>query len=461
MGLNSAEYRSSEAVKTWTEGEERRFDTFTIAEFDDFADADELEAELGTLHKEVGLEAAMELAEDMATANRYLDPLRDDPRVFFQEDAPPDPFTTSRQRELILPDVTEMDTEPLDPITDSMATWMARADAEREAHAELEGEAWFEATFNRPERQLLQPLDDTVNYAVVVQEVDPWTSELAVEKYWKLPDGYLGIDELTLKTFDSDNETARAIAESGRLGLVETYDERGLEGMMHQAELAAMQGGWLDGNRLDTRLFRQGPPDRFDTLAQQLEGEINPYWNTESEKIEDPTSQLAVENPYWRLDPISVNDLDGEPLGHALHMVVYPGVEHDPDTVGSPAMAADEPFRMLEMAHFDTIEAVDKFGKDFNGYLIPGLLDGPELATEVARLEGLPAEWKMLEGDDLKAYQNAELTLTREPADWHLYNPNAERDARIAAEGLYTDPIQRVVERDEGEIASGTPELDF
>ena len=38
---------------------------------------------------------------------------------------------------------------------------------------------------------------------------------------------------------------------------------------------------------------------------------------------------------------------------------------------------------------------------------------------------------------------------------------NAERDARIAVEGLYTDPIQQVVERDEPEIASGTPELDF
>jgi hypothetical protein len=113
------------------------------------------------------------------------------------------------------------------------------------------------------------------------------------------------------------------------------------------------------------------------------------------------------------------------------------------------------------MAHFETTAAASRFGKEFNGYLVPGLLDGPELAVEVVRLEGLPAEWKTLEGDELKAYQNAELTLTRTSSEWHPYNPNAERDARIAAEGLYADPIQQVVERDEPETASSTPELDF
>lgn len=101
---------------------------------------------------------------------------------------------------------------------------------------------------------------------------------------------------------------------------------------------------------------------------------------------------------------------------------------------------------MLEMAHFETTEVADRFGKDFNGYLISGLLDGLELAVEVARLEGLPTEWKTLEDDDLKAYQNAELTFTRDLADWHPYNPNAECDARIAAEGLYNQPNPAVYE---------------
>lgn len=78
----------------------------------------------------------------------------------------------------------------------------------------------------------------------------------------------------------------------------------------------------------------------------------------------------------------------GEPLGHSLHMVVYDGVEHDPEIIGTPAIPEDELFRMLEMAHFETTEAADKFGKEFNGYLMPGLLEGPKLAEEVARLEG-------------------------------------------------------------------------
>ncbi|HEX2619984.1 MAG TPA: hypothetical protein VHL11_07550 [Phototrophicaceae bacterium] len=29
--------------------------------------------------------------------------------------------------------------------------------------------------------------------------------------------------------------------------------------------------------------------------------------------------------------------------------------------------------------------------------------------------------------------------------NWHPYNPNAERDAQIAVEGLYIDPIQQIV----------------
>jgi|GEM_PF-521131 len=573
---------SLEAVKTWMDGSERRFDSFTVAEYGMWDEAQTDERELENTLKTQGLEAAMNQAERMAATGGYLDPHRADGRVFFENDAPPDPFTTERERAMeremqhdeiqqdpeysvdaiaangmsrldvskswgdavherehlliaqpdwetartnaetahdmldkgdlqgamtlvelagieagvIDPqrddphlftqgppdpfttirerelaqtvDVTEMETEPYTPVTlESEAPdyptmyreFAAEAAREREANAALEGAAWFEATFEKAEMELLQPVDDTVNYAVGVQAVDPWTLDLVVEKYWKEPNGYLGVDSLTLNSYDA--EEGREQGEQERAQLMEVFDERGLEAMLHKAELSAMQNGWLDGDRANPRLFRQGPPDRFETLAQRLEGEINPYWNTDGEKIEDPTPQPAVENPYWRLDTIPVNDPEGEPLGYALHMVVYPGVERDPDAVGSPAMSADEPFKMLEMAHFETTAAVDAFGKEFNGYLIPGLLDGPELAVEVARLEGLSAEWKTLEGDDLKSYQNTELTLTRDAADWHIYNPNAEREARIAAEGLYSDPIQDFVERVKPEIASDTPELHF
>jgi hypothetical protein len=122
-------------------------------------------------------------------------------------------------------------------------------------------------------------------------------------------------------------------------------------------------------------------------------------------------------------------------------MVVYDSIEHDPERVGTPPMAEDERFRILEMAHFETPDAADKFSKEFNGYLMPGLLEGPELAVEVARLEELPVDWKTLEGGNLKAYQDGQYILTHDLSDWRPYNPNAERDARIAAEGIYTDPI--------------------
>ena len=92
---------------------------------------------------------------------------------------------------------------------------------------------------------------------------------------------------------------------------------------------------------------------------------------------------------------------------------------------------------------------------------MPGVLDGPELAEEVARLEGLPVQWKTLDGDDLKAYQNDDLTLTRNPSEWHLYNPNAEHDARIEAEGLPTNPTQPLDKPDQADITPATPELDF
>lgn len=134
--------------------------------------------------------------------------------------------------------------------------------------------------------------------------------------------------------------------------------------------------GWM-GIGLIRACLRRDRRSLLETLAQQLEGEINPYWNTNRGEDRRPSPQPGVENPYWRLDPMPVNDPDGEPLGHALHMVVYPGVERDPDAVGSPALAADEPFRMLEMAHFETTAAVDAFGKEFNGYLVPGLLGSP------------------------------------------------------------------------------------
>ncbi|MEQ8676549.1 MAG: hypothetical protein RIC84_25260 [Aggregatilineales bacterium] len=542
-GVSEDNQPSLEAVKTWMSGGERRFDTLTIGEYGMYDEAAVDERELETLMDEKGIESALNLAESMAVAGGYLDPERDDPRIFFEDNAPPDAFTTNRERELAGPSYTigaisangesfldvykewgtddyerlvvpqpdwevardnavianEMLDEdrlqdamrlvevagieagvidperddprlftqgPLDPfqtareeeIDDDLArygvTWRESYEWATETQQTREDENLtvtneFELTLDGDDGRLLSPLDSTVNYAVVLNSSDTSSLALAVEKVWEEEGGDVERASQTIQTYDPDDE--RELAQADREALLDVYDERGLEAMMHKAELQAMQNGYLDVDRADTRLFREGPPDRFETLAQQLEGEINPYWNTDGEVIDDPEPDPQAQNPYWRLETIPVNDPEGEPLGHAMHMVVYDGIEHDPEAIGTPAMDENEPFRMLEMAHFETIEASDKFGEEFKGYLMPGLLEGPELAEEVTRLEGHPVEWKTLEGQELDDYRDLKLTLTRDPADWHPYNPNAERDARIEAEGLYTDPIHQFVKLDEVE----------
>jgi len=576
-GIGPNNKPSLEAVKNWMDGDEQRFDTFTIAEYGMWEESQIYERELENTLKTQGLVTAINQAERMATANGYLDPNRNDPRVFFEKDAPADPFTTERERAMELSmtqeessqnleyrvdaiaangasrlDVTkswgdsdqeyerllipqqdfeiarlnaetanelldkgdlqaammlvelsgieagvinadrsdprlftqgppdpfttirerefnfaEMDTqldipsflEPDDPQPLTARSWVDATAFDIQEHMGLEGAAWFDAAFKQSPVELLQPLHDTANYAVVIQGADPWTEELAVEKYWKEPGGYLGIQSVTLNTFDSDNEQAYEQAEQVRDGLLETYDMRGLEAMMHKAELTAMQNGWLDGGRMDSRLFTQGPTDRFETLAQQLEGEVNPYWNTQGEKIEE--AQTEIEHPYWRLDILPVSDLQGHPLGQSLQMVVYPNIEQDPDAIDNPPIPKEEPFRMLEMAHFETTAAAEKFSKEFNSYIMPDILEGPELAEEVARLEGRPMEWKTLEGNELKAYQNDELVIKHDAKDWHPYNPNAEHDARIATEGFPEQPPQPFGEQNEAGFTPTTSELDF
>src|SRR5690606_27897671 len=276
--------------------------------------------------------------------------------------------------------------------------------------------------------------DDSVRYAVVVQEADPWTLELAVEKYWREPNGYLGTQSVTLNTYDPD--TGREQAEQERAALLEVREQHGLEATMHKAELAAMHNDWLDGDRADPRLITQGPPDRFETLAQRLEGEINPYWNTSGEQMEsvEPLpAQIERDNSHWRLDRREVVDPDGEKLGQAMFCTVFPDAK-------DPVPDFDTPLRaqVLEMAHFETPQAADKFEQEFRGYLVPGLFDGSELAEAVAQLEGMPGKWLEMEGQEAKAFFSDEQPpLIRDRADWHPYNPNAERDARIAVEGLY------------------------
>lgn len=537
-GVSPDNQPTLEAVKTWVEGQERRFDTFTIAAYQHYDQAAPLEDQLNRLQQDSGLEAAMHMAEATANRNGFLDAERSDPRLFTQ--GPADPFGSLLQREQNLPEAVgtdlttaemskpasrldyqveaiaadgvsrievwkvwgEQDTarqglhipqpdweaaratvetvqelmaddklqsamtlvevaaveagvldpgrddprlftqgpadpfstireRQLDPIPSAELPLMLNGSSR--GHESLEGTAWFEATFEQAPIELLQPLDERVNYALVLQAADPWSEELAVEKYWKEPGGYLGLQSITLNTYDPDDAQQRQQAEQTRADLLAVYDERGLEALMHKAELTGMQQGWLDGNRPDPRLFTQGPVDRFETLTQRLEGEINPYWNTQGETLEAPVAVPEVTTPYWRLNSLPVNNPDGEALGYALHMLVYPTLEDNPEH--PPLIPENKSVRMLEMAHFETPAAADRFSQEFSGYLLPGVLEGPELAVEVARLEGLPVEWKTLTGEDLQAYQDQALPLIRQPDEWHPYNPQAERVARDTAEG--------------------------
>jgi hypothetical protein len=443
--------------------------------------------ELRALMQTEGVEAAMNLAESIAVASGYLHDGREDTRFFTE--GPPDPFTTNAERdraaETVVRDYGDLDTQELPAVerapSDSIYTqWAADAERKRAANAPLEGAAWFEATFaDNPEIDLLTPVDDTVNYAVVVTDTDPWTTELVVEKFWREPGGFVGSDSLTIDTYNSDDEVQRDVAQAERATLLGIHEERGLEAMMHQAELGAMANGHLDGDRADTRLFRDGPPDRFETLAHRVEGTPNPYWNTSGERIETPpdeTQELpavtservslldeedmaqpapgswdellaaqsdeepAREAHYWQMHYRPVETPEGEPLGTALFVTEFPQLPPDfdeyIDEFGMDDSVYPTEARTVEMAHFTSEADAAKFDVEFRGYLVPGLLDGPELAPEVAKLEGLSGEWQDMDYDDIVGYMSGRRAVVRAESEWRLHNPNAEREAEKYSAGM-------------------------
>jgi hypothetical protein len=470
-----------QAVKSWREGGVNWEQRLTIASYGMAATLDVDLRELGEVRDGFGLQTAMNLAESMAVASGSLHDGRDDPRFF--TDGPPDPFTTNAERErtteAFIRDYGERDTGELPAVQSTQpdsiyAQWGADAERQRQANMPLEGAAWFEATFAaNPEIELLTPIDNMVNYAVVVTDTDPWTTELIVEKFWREPGGYVGSESLTIDTYNSDDEGEREVAQAACAALIGIHEERGLEALMHQAELGAMENGYLDGDRADTRLFRDGPPDRFETLAHRLEGEINPYWNTSGEQIEslpDETQELPAVTPervylldeadmpqptpgswdellaaqpdeepareahYWQMHYRPVETPDGEPLGTALFVTEFPQLPPNfddyIDEFGMDDTVYPTEARTIEMAHFANEEDAKKFDAEFRSYLVPGLLDGPELAPEVAKLEGLSGEWEDMDYRGIVDYMSGHRTMVRAESEWYLHNPDAEREAQ-------------------------------
>ncbi len=373
--------------------------------------------QLVRLREEAGLELAMQQAEQLAVAEGYLDPDREDPRLFTE--GPPDPFMTLRE--------IEMD----DELARYGVTWRETQEWAQQSQPDM---ALLDEQHHRLDvREAQTPEGEPLGYSVIAtaypqMPVDFDEEEMDDTRY---PTEAWALD---VAHFDDERAAREFAADNRETPLTELAED-------------AVGESWQAWNMSDINRFMAGVPQVIDPADWQ------------------PEAQTEMGNPYWRMETLPVNDPGGEPLGHALHMVVYDGIEHDPEAVGSPAISEDEPFRMLEVAHFETTEAADKFGKEFNGYLMPGLLEGPELAEEVARLEGHPVEWKTLEGQELDDYRDLKLTLTRDPADWQPYNPNAERDARIEAEGLYSDPIHQYTTFNEGEddpkVEPAAPDFDL
>ncbi len=399
-GVSASNNPSLEAVKTWMDGTERRFDTFTIAEFPnyDVEVARQQENELEIKLEREGLEAAMNLAEQIATTAGFLDLNRDDPRVFFQDSAPVDPFTTERQRTL------ELD--------------------QPEAPNQLEFSV------------------DAIS-ANGISHLNAWKSWGPTEAE---------VERLIIP--QPDWETALANTEA----IHEMLDKGDLQVAMNRVELLGIEAGVVDPDREDPRLFTQGPPDEFETLAQRLRDEPNPYWNVGEEPmavetpapgtLEELVAQQADNAPeperhYWQMHYRPVETPDGEPLGTALFVTEFPQLppdfdayieEHGMDDTIYPTEA-----RTVEMAHFANEEDARKFETAFRSYLVPDLLDGPELAPEVAKLEGLSGDWKKMDYSAISEYMSGERDIIREVEEWHLHNPSAEKEVRELRENRNAD----------------------
>ena len=389
-----------QAVKRWPDGGEIREARQTLETYGMSDEAAAAARELNTLLETDGLGSAMALAERIAVTSGHLQPDRGDTHLF--RDGPVDQFTSE---------------QPQDPVRQ------------------------FEVTFADGKTRLLEPVDPAVNYSFDVFEPDPHTMELRANKWWFGEDGAVRHDGLTvnsysLESFEFERESEREIAAMDREDLEQTHREEGLEASMRKAETVAVANGELDPNREDGRLFYEGPPDRFTTLREaDLTGHEHSEFNVERDKWQELLDRAENDQPepervYWQLHYRPIETPDGEPLGTALVMIEFPqlppdfGVyleEHGMDDSVYPTQA-----RTLEVGHFANEDASKKFEAEFRSYLVPGILDGPDLAPEVARLEGLSGKWEDLDYSDIVDFMRGDQALIRDVADGHERNPQPE-----------------------------------
>jgi hypothetical protein len=443
-GVGEHNQPSLEAVKTWMEGDERRFDTFTIAEYGSYDEAGGDEDELNSVLETRGVEAAIQLAEGMAVAGGYLDAERADGRVFFADDAPADPFVTLREQAL---DLETLSAEP------------------------------------------------QLTYDFAVLQTDPEMLELVAQKMWVDELGQAGIDELVLQTYElppwaieAETERERALME--RETLIRLQREAGIAAALQRAEALAVASGELAADRAEPGLFTAGPPDpiqRGEGLEHAKESEATfpllditddetqelpaatpepGSWDDliERERIRAAQPEPERESSYWRLDARPLESPEGKAQGYGLFITVFPELPADFDQYVEEHGIDDSIYpteaRRLEIARFETEAAAEKYAKEFRGYLIPGLLDGPELAEEAAKLEGMPGTWEGMDVQDITRNLGVNRTIA-DHGETRSTSRNSNLEVGIMPNDVFDDSTSPFAPRDEVNVSPEPPELDF
>ncbi|KXK53792.1 MAG: hypothetical protein H3C32_16685 [Anaerolineae bacterium] len=391
-----------QAVKRWTEQGDAREARQTLDTFGMSDEAAVVARELNVLAETEGLQVAMDLAKHIAEASGQIDA----DRAFLFSTGPIDRFTGDPQ------------VDPTQRFHDAMAGTDTR---------------------------LLEPIDPAVNYSFDLVSTDPYTLDLVANKWWIGQDGVLQnsgliIESFSLESYEFEYEHEREVAAMDRDDLEHTHHRDGLEAAMRQAEARAVVYGELDPEREDGRLFYEGPPDRFTTLREaELSGREQPstapvsdVWQELIDRAEN--DQPEPEPHYWQMHHRPVETPAGEPLGTALILIEFPQLppdfgtyleEHGMDDTVYPTEA-----RRLEVGHFADEDASRKFEAEFRSFLVPGIMEGPDLAPAVAKLEGLAGEWEPLGFQDISAFMSGAHPVIKDAAEWQLHYPHVDRETK-------------------------------
>lgn len=144
-------------------------------------------------------------------------------------------------------------------------------------------------------------------------------------------------------------------------------------------------------------------------------------------------AQKELDEAAWQFVTVRVKSPGGYPRGWALFMLAERVSSHDHDRPAPHEDDSSEAKFVMEVAHFERWELLERFTKEFFGFLMPGILEGPELAREVALFEGMSGNWQPLSQTKVAEFLSDDCSIIRAFSDWKPYDPQAERKARIRA----------------------------